>query len=76
MIEGWYQFHTYTLEAEAGSGISFETQITPSTDYFYGVSGAYEMTLAENMAIALGLNVHLNSELHIFYGPEFYFITW
>lgn len=75
-IDGWYQFHTYTLEAEAGSGIDFETRITPSTDYFYGLSGTYEMTLAENMTIALGLNVHLNSQLHIFYGPQFYFMTW
>jgi hypothetical protein len=75
-IDAWYQFDTYTLEAEAGSSAAFETQITPATDFFYGLSAAYEITLGANIAIAIGLQVHLNSQLHIFYGPDFYFISW
>jgi len=75
-VRAWYRFDTYTLEKEAGSGITFDTQITPSTDYFYGIAAAYEMTLAENIALAVGLKAHLNSELHLFYGPELHFITW
>ena len=75
-VDGWYRFDTYTLEAEAGSDVTLETQITPSTDYFYGVVVDYEFEVAEKMAISLGLELHLNSGLHLFYGPRFSFITW
>jgi len=75
-LNGWYRFDTYTLEAEAGSEISFETQITPVTDFFYGLQAAYELALSENMALAVGIQLHLNSEFHFFYGPEIKFITW
>ncbi len=74
--DGWYRFDTYTLEAEAGSEATLETQITPSTDYFYGVVFDYELTVAEKMAISFGIRLHLNSGLHVFYGPGFSFITW
>lgn len=76
VIDGWYSFDTYTLEAEAGSEITFETQIAPSTDYFYGLSVAYEVNVAENMALAFGAQLHLNSGLHFFYGPKIKLITW
>ena len=75
-LDGRYEFDTYTLEAAAGSQTTIETQITPSTDYFYGLAVEYEMRVAGNMALAFGLQLYLNSDLHIFYGPRFSFITW
>jgi len=75
-LDGWYAFDTYTLEKAAGSDIVFTTQITPVSDYFYGLAVEYELPVADNMAFAFGVRAHLNSVLHVYYGPAVTLITW
>ncbi|MBT3275516.1 MAG: hypothetical protein HN368_20335 [Spirochaetales bacterium] len=72
-LDGFYQFDTYTLEARAGSGITFETQISPYTNYTYGITATYVNVLAEDIAISYRLAIHLDKNLRFIYGPGFGF---
>ena len=72
-LDGYYQFDTYTLEAQAGSEITFETEISPFTNFFYGATVTIITTLTENIDVSYWVGLHLDKDLHIIYGPGFLF---